>query len=358
MPYFQYLNNHHKPIVIWLFSGCFLVFAMVVVGGITRLTGSGLSITEWNVIMGAVPPLTQHDWQIAFEKYQSSPQFLRQNFNFELHDFKNIFWWEFIHRLLGRLIGIVFLVPFLWFLLKKQLEKRLIFRLLFIFALGGLQGFFGWYMVKSGLVDNPRVSHYRLATHLIAAFATFGFIFTTALDLLFPEKYNGGKLSIKINQLVKCFFALVVFQILYGAFVAGLKAGNIYNTFPLMGDEWIASSVRIAYKNDGLISFFENLASIQFIHRWLAVLLVIFFGGIIYLAKQKKEKKYLNSQQLFALNMTAVVLAYQFILGVFTLIYKVPIVLGVLHQMGAFFLFTAVLYLLHRFRIPDTIPSD
>lgn len=347
-------RRNSRALVIWLFSGCFLVFAMVVIGGITRLTGSGLSITEWNVIMGSVPPLNENDWQIVFGKYKDSPQFQKQNFFYELSDFKRIFWWEYIHRLTGRIIGLVFIIPFAWFLIKKQIDKNLLPWLLLIFALGGFQGFLGWYMVKSGLVNNPSVSHYRLATHLIAAFATFGLIFRTAIGLVLTYPGSSFTLYKKIRKLSNGFFFLVIIQIIYGAFVAGLKAGLVYNTFPKMGDEWMASSVAIAFVNNGWRSLTENPASIQFIHRSLAWALVIYFCVIGYFVFKSEEKKMLTKQQTDALKLVGITLVFQFLLGMFTLIYSVPVVMGVLHQSGAFLLFAAVLYLLHVFRLtPD-----
>ncbi|MGI8892455.1 MAG: COX15/CtaA family protein, partial [Bacteroidia bacterium] len=224
--------QQRKIIVTWLLTGCFLIFVMVLVGGVTRLTGSGLSITEWNVLMGAVPPLNEHEWQITFAKYQQTPQYLKENYHFTLAEFKSIFWWEYIHRLLGRFIGIVFLIPFIFFLVKKWLPKPLILKLTLIFFLGGLQGFIGWYMVQSGLIDNPSVSHFRLALHLVTAFLTFGFTLWVALDIIYP----GVRINASALKVPLIFSALVLLQIIYGAFVAGLKAGFIYTTFPLMGD--------------------------------------------------------------------------------------------------------------------------
>ncbi len=336
-----------SPVVIWLLTGCLLVFAMVAVGGITRLTGSGLSITEWNVIMGAIPPMTETDWQVAFEKYQDSPQFQQQNFHFSLPDFKKIFWWEYIHRLIGRLTGIVFIIPFCWFLLQKQLDGKLLLRLLFIFALGGFQGFIGWYMVSSGLVDNPRVSHYRLATHLLTAFTTFGFIFWTTLGLLYPVKKENGLSKAGIYRVSLFLFALVLLQITFGAFVAGLKAGMVYNTFPKMGDEWMAASVGMAWENDGWKSLVENLASIQFVHRSLAWMLVLVYGLLLILCRREKK---ISVEEMKSLRLTGWALLLQFVLGVFTLLYQVPMWLGVLHQSVAFMLFASVLALLHRMK--------
>jgi heme a synthase len=164
-------DGDKKKVVLWLLSGCFLIFIMVVVGGITRLTGSGLSITEWNVVMGAVPPMNETEWQQAFDRYKQIPQYAKINYDFDLSDFKQIYFWEYLHRLIGRMIGLVFLLPFIYFLWKKKLSREWILKSLFLFALGGLQGFLGWFMVKSGLTERTSVSHYRLAIHLIAAFS-------------------------------------------------------------------------------------------------------------------------------------------------------------------------------------------
>src|SRR5688572_25205728 len=176
-----------RPIIIWLLSGCLFIFSMVVIGGITRLTGSGLSITEWNVIMGAVPPLNEQQWNEAFEKYQQIPQFQKLNYHFTLSDFKKIFFWEYLHRLIGRLIGLVFIIPFVYFQVKKRMSRQLTRQALLLFVLGGLQGFLGWFMVKSGLTERTSVSHIRLAIHLIAAFITFGFTFWVLLDQRFGK---------------------------------------------------------------------------------------------------------------------------------------------------------------------------
>ena len=336
-----------SPLIIWLLTGCILVFAMVVVGGITRLTGSGLSITEWNVIMCALPPLQESEWQLAFEKYQASPQFQQQNFHFVLDDFKQIFWWEYIHRLLGRVIGLVVLIPFCWFLIKKQISGALTYRLLFIFFLGGFQGFLGWYMVKSGLVDDPRVSHYRLAAHLLTALATFGFIYHTVLGLLFPiKKLTTGALP-GIYRLSLFLFIILTLQLTYGAFVAGLKAGLVYNTFPKMGDEWVAASVGMAFEKDGLVSLLDNLASVQFIHRTLAYALVVEYLVLLF---NLSRLKVVRPEVKAAIHLTGFVLIVQFLLGVFTLLYRVPVAWGVIHQAGAFLLLTAMLYQLFIIR--------
>ena len=316
--------------------GCFLIFLMVLVGGVTRLTGSGLSITEWNLLMGTFPPMNEHEWQITFAMYQQTPQYQMVNSHYTLSEFKSIFWWEYIHRLFGRLIGLVFLIPFLFFLVKKWLSKTLIVKLLIIFVLGGLQGFFGWFMVKSGLVDNPAVSHYRLALHLVTAFLTFGFTLWVALDLLYfdsRKKHNYSKTP-------WVFTVLVLLQIIYGAFVAGLKAGFIYTTFPLMEGHLFPPGLF------ALPSFFqnftENLTTVQFIHRLLAWIILI--GIAIYWYNKRKINRAGE-----ALNFVFIAVMFQFLLGILTILnfYKNPVMWGVLHQAGALFLFTTVVIWLY-----------
>ena len=344
------MNSYNRKIVLWLFSGCFLIFTMVIVGGITRLTGSGLSITEWKLIRGTVPPLNDEQWNEEFDNYKQIPQYREMNYDYTLSDFKKIYFWEYLHRLIGRIIGIVFLIPFLYFWFTKQLSKPLFNKLLFLFFLGGLQGFLGWYMVKSGLVNNVRVSHLRLATHLITAFITFGFIFWVMLDIIPHEKTNTNSLTINLRKASYLILFLVILQIIYGAFVAGLKAGHIYNTFPKMGDEWVAQSVPYAIQTEGIGSLFNNMSVVQFIHRtiaWLLSLTIIFIG---YYAKRKNNVSgnfLLSAKQKHGLNFLMIAVLIQFLLGVFTLIYNVPIVLGVIHQVGAFMLFTVAIYFIH-----------
>ena len=213
-------SNPNKAIILWLMSGCILIFAMVVIGGITRLTHSGLSITEWKPIMGSIPPLNDNDWNEVFKKYQDTPEFQKINFDMGLDEFKYIFMWEFIHRLIGRLIGVVFIIPFIYFVYKRMLDKLMMRRSMFLFLLGGLQGVLGWYMVYSGLQDDPHVSHYRLAAHLITAFITFGFTLWFALDLIYPKE-NENNISKSsdhkvLYQLSKVILVLVVIQIKVG----------------------------------------------------------------------------------------------------------------------------------------------
>lgn len=331
-----------KRVAVWLLAGCFLIFSMVVIGGITRLTGSGLSITEWNVVMGAIPPLNEQEWNDAFQKYQQIPQFQKVNSHFELNDFKSIFWWEFIHRLIGRIIGVVFIFPFLYFWITRQLDKTTLRKALFLFALGGLQGFLGWFMVKSGLTERTSVSHIRLAIHLMAAFITFGFTFWYALELLYPSG-SGGEMK-KSRRILSVTFLLLLIQIVYGAFVAGMHAGKIYNTWPLMDGQLIPSGMMDF--SPAASNFIKNQVMVQFIHRMFAfALLFLVFG--LWASMRKMDLQPLQRKSIHLL-LGAVLI--QFLLGVFTLLTGVNIALASLHQVGAFFLFSATIYLLFQMR--------
>lgn len=333
--------SHLRFIAIWLFTGCFLIYGMVMVGGITRLTGSGLSITEWKLVTGIVPPLSQKAWEEEFEAYKKIPQYQLINSSFTLEDFKNIYWWEYIHRLFGRVIGVVFIIPFLWFWLKKKFPSGFIKKMLFLFFLGGLQGFLGWFMVSSGLTENVYVSHYRLAIHLIAAFAIFGFAFWYALDIAFPSHFSS--LS-GLRKVALILFSIVILQIIYGAFVAGLKAGYGYPTWPKMGDAWIPDDVLAIvpiWKN-----FTEGRAGVQFVHRYLAYVVVLLTILLLY----RSMNKDVPSSVTKIVMVIGIVVLVQFMLGVLTLIYGVPIVIAILHQTGAFILFALLLFLLHKLR--------
>ncbi len=335
-------SNHRKIVGAWLLSGCFLIFCMVIIGGITRLTGSGLSITEWQPIMGAVPPLNENEWQVAFEKYKQIPQFQKINSHFTLDEFKSIFWWEFIHRLLGRIIGVVFIVPFVWFYIKGMLDKSTIRKALFLFLLGGLQGVIGWLMVKSGLTERTSVSHIRLAIHLITAFITFGFTLYYALEIL--NKKSVKETSSSMRNFLWLLFFIVTIQIIYGAFVAGLHAGKIYNTYPLMNGKLIPGDAM--FLEPSWLNFFDNPVMVQFIHRTLAVVILIMtFFLLIKGKKEKSGKIQMNGVKIF---IGAVCL--QVVLGIFTLLTAVDINLALLHQSGAFLLFSVCVYLLFVFR--------
>lgn len=340
-------SSEKSSMILWLFMGCFLILGMVVVGGITRLTGSGLSITEWKVLTGSIPPLNEDQWTDAFDHYKLIPQYKLLNSNFTLNDFKFIYFWEFIHRLIGRMIGVVFLIGFIHFYNKKVITKELMPKLLFMFVLGGIQGFLGWYMVSSGLTENVRVSHIRLAIHLTFAFITFGYIFKVALSELYPVKNVNSYAVTKYKKFGITILILLIIQIIYGAFVAGTKSGWTYNTWPKMEGEWVPESMTYMLGKEGSISLINNLASVQFIHRTLAYLitaLVLFVGISVF--RDSKLSKYHKDSALVLLSFIFI----QVLLGIVTLLYKVPISLGVIHQAMAFFLFAASIYFLHRLK--------
>lgn len=337
-------NNIYRPIIIWLLVGCFLIYAMVVIGGITRLTHSGLSMVEWNMIVGSMPPVSDTDWQVPFEKYKQSPEYQIINNQFTLEEFKSIYWWEYIHRMLGRTIGAVFIIPFIYFFLKKKFDGALLKKMIVLLVLGALQGVLGWFMVKSGLQKEPHVSHYRLAAHLISAFTVFGFTFWYALDLLYPGIEEQNLTTKKLIRYCRIMFGFIVLQIIYGAFVAGLKAGLFYNTFPLMGRSFMPETVTAYepfWKN-----VLENPAGVQFIHRWIAVIVAVF---VLFVWEHARTLK-LTALQRKTSNVMLTVVIVQFLLGIFTLLYSVPVLMGVLHQTGAFFLFASALLFMHSLR--------
>ena len=335
-----------KPIAIWLFICCALVFAMIVVGGVTRLTDSGLSIVEWQPIVGTMPPITQQDWDVLLEKYRATPQYQQVNKGMSVDEFKSIFWWEYFHRLLGRLIGVVFFVPFVYFLVRKQIDRPLGIKLTGIFVLGGLQGFMGWYMVMSGLVNDPHVSQYRLTAHLGLAFLIFAAMFWVALGLLSPQREyspGNGKLS-SLRRFSFSLSSLIFIMVLSGGFVAGIRAGLAYNTFPLMNGHVIPPDLFVLepwYRN-----FFDNITTVQFDHRLIAWILA--FSVPLFWLKSRTVK--LQGTTRLACNLFLLMLTVQISLGIATLLHVVPIPLAASHQGGAVLLFAASLWVSHRLR--------
>lgn len=332
----------NKKVVYWLLTGGFLIFIMVIVGGITRLTHSGLSISDYKLISGTIPPMNDQEWEAAFDLYKQYPEYQKLHTHFDLEDFKDIYFWEWIHRVIGRFIGIVFIIPFLYFLFKKQLSKSTIKKSLILLCLGAFQGFLGWYMVKSGLIDMPAVSHYRLAMHLTTAFITFAYTLWVALDLLYPERKTVNK---KFRNLIGVGLIILLIQIVWGAFVAGLDAGWIHNSWPLMTDGKLIHETVYIEQDPLWRNFIEGKSGVQFIHRYLAYIVV---GFILYLWYKARNIK-LTPGQRNGINSLLALVFLQFILGVFTLIYAVPVWLGVAHQVGAFFLLAAMTFTLHRF---------
>jgi cytochrome c oxidase assembly protein subunit 15 len=347
-------QNPNKSVIYWLLTGCSLIYIMVVVGCITRLTHSGLSITDWS-FMGSIPPLSEADWLERFMKYQQSPEFLKVNFSMKLDEFKHIFFWEYIHRMIGRTMMYVFSIGLIILLIRKKIKKEMTPSLILLFFMGAMQAVIGWWMVYSGLQDKPAVSHFRLATHLMSAFTLFAFTFWFALKLIYPkDKIEKGE-GVKLKWWLISFFVVLILQIIYGAFTAGfvegnaakIRPGHIFNSWPKMGDSWMPEQVTM--KESFYLNFFENASGIQFVHRTLAIALCLLLAFIWY----KSNKLQLNSNQYQGITFLIYGITIQFILGVFTLVYQVPVVLGVLHQTGAFFLFASSVYLMyHSFKKP------
>jgi len=333
-----------RKIVIWLITGCVLIWAMVVVGGYTRLTHSGLSMVNWEPTT-LFPPMTDTAWQKEFDAYKQSPEFKQINSYFTVEDFKKIYWPEYTHRLFGRAIGFIFMLAFAFFVFKGWLHGRLLWKTLIIFAMGGAQGVLGWYMVASGLKDEPHVSHYFLAAHLLTAFITFGYCFWVALDLIYPNAPSIEKpfKSLKKWTWVLLFFVLI--QIMYGAFTSGLHAGQFDPTWPKMGSNWIAPEVTSL--SPLWTNFIDGIAGVQFIHRYNAYVVLI----LVYLIWFKSRKLQLLPTQSNGIKFLIGMVSVQFLLGVFTLVYSVPLVLGVLHQTAAFLLFASSIFVLHQWRV-------
>lgn len=322
-------SAHNQKIIKWLYSVIGMVMCMVIIGAITRLTDSGLSMVEWRPITGILPPLSDSEWTRVFNIYKDYPEFQKVNFEMTMSEFKMIFFWEYFHRLWGRLIGLVFIIPFFYLAYKKYISKKLYPRLIIALILGGSQGLMGWYMVKSGLVSNPDVSHFRLCAHLILAFSIVSYLYFLTLELTFPKRafIKDGPLK----KTISFFVVILVLQIIYGAFVAGLDAGLTHNNFPKMGRLWVPDGVSFGGILNGDI--FSSKVFVQFMHRFFGWIL-LFLGFLIFLQKNKIQDFSLRK----SLTFLSVGVLLQFSIGVATLLYYVPLTLGALHQFGALIL--------------------
>ena len=331
-------NNYHRFVPIWLLTMIIVVFLMIVVGGLTRLTDSGLSITEWELFKGILPPVTNNDWIVYFNLYKEIPQFKLKYPSMSMQEFKVIFYWEYFHRLLGRIIGLVYLIPLIIFSYKKTFDKKTSYILFFIFLLILLQGAIGWYMVESGLVNNTSVSHYRLSLHLFFAFIIMSFLIWNYLNY----KNNEKKIFFNFkNKLAKTLLFLILIQIIIGAFVSGLDAGLIYQTWPKMNLSYFPDDINLSMINFSYL--FNNQSFVQFLHRILAYLIVaftIFVGIKLFITNELKHVK-----NYF---IVILVLSIQVILGIMTLISGLNLYLASLHQITSVILVYTVLNLNHK----------
>ena len=331
------INRDSRAVAYWLFGVCALVFAMVVLGGVTRLTGSGLSMVDWAPLMGIVPPLGAQEWQRSFELYQQFPEYQKINAGMSLAGYKSIFWFEYAHRLLGRAIGLAFFLPFMYFLVRQRLPRGMTPKLLAMFVLGGLQGLLGWYMVKSGLVNDPHVSQYRLTAHLMLAFAIYAYMLWVAMGLLLPRPQPAGH-DKALRNFASIILVLVTVTVISGGFVAGLKAGLVSDTFPFMYGVLIPDQI---YPLAGLAgNLFEDPVTVQFNHRVLASATFVLVCVLCFAGLRAAPPGHVRSG-FIALLLSAVI---QLSLGIGTIIAHVPVALAATHQAGALVLFTSILF--------------
>lgn len=334
-----------RAVGLWLVLVCAAIAAMVAIGGVTRLTGSGLSITDWRPLTGAVPPLSEADWQAEFEKYMGSPQHRLVFPDMTVEGFKGIYWWEWIHRFWGRMIGVLYAVPLAFFWLRGMVPHGWRGRLLLGLLLGGAQGALGWFMVQSGLVDRPSVSAHRLAAHLGLAVFIFGLLWWWALHILRPRAGDGGAAAAR--PALAAFTALLVLQIFYAGFVAGTKAALAHPTFPDLGGSWLPAAA--GWMEPGWRNFFENTSWIAFLHRWAGVALAL-GGGL--LAAWLAARAGTRAVRLAAQGL-GLLLGVQVLLGIATTLLSrgsIPVGLGTLHQTNALALLALALFLLHAAR--------
>lgn len=333
--------RYDRQVAYWLLLCAAVTFCMILLGAVTRLTHSGLSIVEWKPLLGAIPPLTEQHWQETFDKYKQFPEYQKVNRGMSLDAFKSIFMYEYLHRLLGRLIGVLFALPMLYFALRRRLRPGLMPGLVVLFTLGALQGLLGWYMVKSGLVDIPRVSQYRLTAHLGMAVLIYAFMLWLAFDLLFTDGSSRGASARPGARWTLALVALVYLMILSGGLVAGTRAGLAYPTWPLMGDSFIPPGLYAM--TPAWLSMFEDITTIQFNHRMFAYLLFVLLNVFAILAWRAAA----GARARLGAVLLVVALWLQVLLGISTLLLHVPVALATAHQGGAVLLLSATLFLSH-----------
>ena len=341
-----------KEVFIWLVLLLALVFSIIIVGGLTRLTDSGLSMVNWQPILGTIPPLTKDQWLKIFELYQNSPEYIYINSDISLNEFKYIFWWEWGHRVIARFIGIFFFFPFIYFVFKKYLNRKLIYKLLLALIFGIFQALVGWWMVKSGLTDDPYVSAYRLTFHLMNALIIFSLLLWTCMDYYYLE-YNKKIKNFNSYEVFLLFsLILVIITVISGGFMAGTHAGQSFNTYPLMSGKVIPDDYFI--KELGMLNFFENTIAINFNHRWLATFTFLYtFSFFTYSIVSEKQ---LASKKLFFLVLFILIL--QFILGVLTLLSNVNINYASLHQTNSVILIGLLIITYHDYKIKKNLLND
>ncbi len=333
-------QRYDRQVATWLLFCATVIFGMILLGAVTRLTGSGLSMVEWKPLMGVIPPLSEEAWQETFEKYRQYPEYQKVNKGMSVHEFKSIFMFEYLHRVLGRVIGVIFFFPMVYFAWRGRVRPGLMPKLIVLFFMGGLQGLLGWYMVKSGLVDNPRVSHYRLTAHLGVAVAIYAYMLWLAFDLLPRTATQADRTRRGPYALWSLVLVLLVYlMILSGGLVAGTRAGLVYPTWPLMGDSFFPPGLYAM--TPAWLSIFEDLTTIQFNHRMFAYLLVLLLGSFAFLAWRGAA----DARDRTGAVLVVVMLTVQVLLGISTLLLHVPVAVATLHQGGAVLLLSAVLFL-------------
>ena len=344
MNYYKASKSYNMGVYIWLLALTTMVLLIIIIGGLTRLTDSGLSMTDWRPLLGVIPPLSQDKWLIVFEMYKQTPEFKIVNRSMTLEEFKFIFWWEWFHRIFARLIGVVFIIPLIYFLIKKQVSKSLLLRLPIVFMFGIFQAFVGWWMVKSGLSENPYVSPYRLTFHLLNALIIFSILLWIAMDYKHSLKTNF--LSKPFSQDFLVFFSIVLVFITIGTggFMAGTNSGQSFNTFPLMNGKIIPDDYFL--EGLGIYNIFENTVAINFNHRWFSIF--VFFYIIFVCFKfikfdSKKVPKILVILVLFFLTL-------QVALGIITLLSNVYLTLASMHQTNSILLLSTLLISYHQFK--------
>ena len=337
-------ENYKNSIFIWLITLTIMVLAIIIIGGLTRLTDSGLSMVDWRPILGTIPPLSNNDWNAVFELYKQTPEYLIVNKNMDINEFKYIFWWEWFHRFFARMIGIVFLLPFLYFAFKKYLSLSLNIRLFFIILLGIIQAVVGWWMVKSGLSNDPYVSAYRLTFHLFNALIIFTMLTWTSMEYYYSKKINFFSNIISKEFLIFIAILLTFLTIISGGFMAGTHAGQSFNTYPLMNGRIIPEDYFLS--DFGIFNMFENTIAINFNHRWMGTLTFVYtFSLFLFFL-------FTNFSQIskFIIMSVILTLIIQFFLGILALLSNVYIVYASLHQTNSIILLSTLLISYHQFK--------